>query len=456
MEGAKLKSFVHMASVSDDQANMVADTYQGFWNALLEIRHWNLAPANKNNQIMTVGIFPPKLSEECVETEYFTSWDLMAKKMALAWKHFSTPPAVITKGFVGVRLNELQNLYKHSKKDDTHIKKHFLDRLAKGKLDDCKFMSEWQLNLLMKLVELGGTSSQEFGEEANLWSTAAKVLGVQRSNPNLRKYINKKLLENSVVLGRFIDLCEDAVVNVHTAVDKSQLVIDKKPIAIGASGVVHRGTVTGMEGVDVAVKFLNESNISFDWGDFRREIAATSLLRHENIVVTLGASIVGDSLFIVQELVHKGSLRNLIHKDKWEIPQELLVSIIRDIASGIAFLHSVNIVHRDIKTDNILINNNNTAKITDFGTARTIYDGFLYEPIGTPQYMAPELLTRAGYDTSADIYSFGVILWELWVKKVPWHHVNSIYIIDRLGKGERPIPKPKKCPDFYSSLIKSS
>mmetsp|Transcript_27902 Transcript_27902/g.31014 ORF Transcript_27902/g.31014 Transcript_27902/m.31014 type:complete len:92 (+) Transcript_27902:1313-1588(+) len=70
--------------------------------------------------------------------------------------------------------------------------------------------------------------------------------------------------------------------------------------------------------------------------------------------------------------------------------------------------------------------------------------------------MAPELLTRAGYDTSADIYSFGVILWELWVKKVPWHHVNSIYIIDRLGKGERPIPKPKKCPDFYSSLIKSS
>jgi len=76
---------------------------------------------------------------------------------------------------------------------------------------------------------------------------------------------------------------------------------------MGASGIVFKGKVSGLEAVDVAIKMLSERHISFDWGSFRKEVAVGSLLRHENIVYCFGASVEGPDLFIVHEFVHQVS-----------------------------------------------------------------------------------------------------------------------------------------------------
>jgi serine/threonine protein kinase len=168
---------------------------------------------------------------------------------------------------------------------------------------------------------------------------------------------------------------------------------------------------------------------------------------------------------IVTEYMSGGSIHDHIHRGDWvqTASPKLLRSIAKDITLGMLYLHNEGIIHRDLKSRNILTDNNWHTKIADFDLSRiretTIYKN---DPssslIGTPSWMAPELIQGLKYDEKVDVYSFGVVLFELFSGEIPFaslygqelNHVRIVY--DVVKHGARPII-PEYVPNAMKVLI---
>jgi len=136
---------------------------------------------------------------------------------------------------------------------------------------------------------------------------------------------------------------------------------------------------------------------------------------HPNIVQFIGVTEKNDDIYIVTEYVAGGNLRQFLKDKKVDLPWELRIQIAIDIASGMAFLHSKNVIHRDLKSKNILVEDNWRVKVCDFGFARSVNTNRrqLMTVCGTNDWMAPEVMLGHPYDYKADIFSFGMILVEI-------------------------------------------
>ena len=138
----------------------------------------------------------------------------------------------------------------------------------------------------------------------------------------------------------------------------------------------------------------------------------------------------GGKFGIVTEFMERGSLDKLLwrKKDKpSKLSWSMKMGILSDVASGMTFIHSRGFIHRDLKSPNILIGDNYKAKIGDFGLARAVdKSASTMTMTGTPLWMAPEVVGSAGhYDNKCDVYSFGIIMWEVLVEKEPYHDVQN-------------------------------
>ncbi|KAG5192650.1 LISK family protein kinase [Tribonema minus] len=147
-----------------------------------------------------------------------------------------------------------------------------------------------------------------------------------------------------------------------------------------------------------------------------RELAVLKHFEHPNLLSYLGASDVpgegidgASAIYIVTELAEHGDLLALL-LGNYSLGWKLRVSMLLDAARALEFLHSKSLIHRDIKSPNMLLDLNFNCKIADFGMARQI--GTNMTIVGTDAYMAPELMFDEPYDTSADMFSFGIVLWE--------------------------------------------
>ncbi|XP_058009203.1 probable serine/threonine-protein kinase SIS8 isoform X2 [Hevea brasiliensis] len=207
-------------------------------------------------------------------------------------------------------------------------------------------------------------------------------------------------------------------------IDFSELNIGTR-VGIGFFGEVFRGI---WNGTDVAIKvFLEQDLTAENMEDFCNEISILSRLRHPNVILFLGACMKPPHLSMVTEYMEMGSLYYLIHMSgqKKKLSWRRRLKMLRDICRGLMCIHRMKIVHRDLKSANCLVNKHWTVKICDFGLSRIMTETPMRDSCsaGTPEWMAPELIRNEPFTEKCDIFSLGVIMWELCTLNRPWEGV---------------------------------
>eukprot|EP00727_Mastigamoeba_balamuthi_P002662 m51a1_g12393 putative protein kinase domain containing protein (1288) ;mRNA; r:667777-672627 len=245
---------------------------------------------------------------------------------------------------------------------------------------------------------------------------------------------------------------------VSDRLDPGEISLDPKPLGSGAYGTVYRGLYRNRR---IAVKVLRNQHMLTEEqiSDFNREIDLYRRLRSPFIVEFVGASHVPGKVCMCTELMECGSLEKLLSREA--VPLHLQYRFAMNIAEGVFFLHSNNILYRDLKPSNVLIVSTDLSakvncKISDFGTSKNVPDAselFKYTcGQGTPLYMAPELFSRGPYNLKVDVFAFAVTLWQMAARRDPWENVAMWDVPKAVVSGRRP-EIPDDCPAEYAALI---
>ncbi|XP_073050015.1 serine/threonine-protein kinase TIO isoform X1 [Primulina eburnea] len=217
----------------------------------------------------------------------------------------------------------------------------------------------------------------------------------------------------------------------------------------GSFGKVYKGR-RKFTGQTVAMKFIpKHGKTEKDILNLRQEIEILRKLKHENIIAMLDSFESPQEFCVVTEFA-QGELFEILEDDKC-LPEEQVQAIAKQLVRALHYLHSNRIIHRDMKPQNILIGAESIVKLCDFGFARAMSANtvVLRSIKGTPLYMAPELVREQPYNHTADLWSLGVILYELFVGQPPFY-TNSVYALIR-----HIIKDPVKYPDNMSSNFRS-
>ncbi|XP_027123264.1 serine/threonine-protein kinase 52-like [Coffea arabica] len=260
-------------------------------------------------------------------------------------------------------------------------------------------------------------------------------------------------------------------------IDPSKLII-KGVIARGTFGTVHRGVYDGQ---DVAVKLLDwgeeghrtEAEIASLRAAFTQEVAVWHKLDHPNVTKFIGATMGSSELNIqtdnghigmpsnvccvVVEYLPGGALKNyLIKNRRKKLAFKVVVQMALDLARGLSYLHSQKIVHRDVKTENMLLDKTRTVKIADFGVARVEASNpnDMTGETGTLGYMAPEVLNGNPYNRKCDVYSFGICLWEIYCCDMPYPDLSFSEVTSAVVRQNLRPEIPRCCPSSLANVMK--
>ncbi|XP_078084995.1 mitogen-activated protein kinase kinase kinase 13 [Mustelus asterias] len=213
----------------------------------------------------------------------------------------------------------------------------------------------------------------------------------------------------------------------------------------GAQGAVFLGK---FRGEDVAIKKVREQK--------ETDIKHLRKLRHPNIIAFKGVCTQAPCYCIIMEYCAHGQLYEVLRAGR-KITPRLLVDWSSGIASGMNYLHLHKIIHRDLKSPNVLVTHDDTVKISDFGTSKELSDKSTKMSFaGTVAWMAPEVIRNEPVSEKVDIWSFGVVLWELLTGEVPYKDVDSSAIIWGVGSNSLHLPVPSTCPDGFKILMKQT
>ncbi|ELP83512.1 hypothetical protein EIN_377670 [Entamoeba invadens IP1] len=244
--------------------------------------------------------------------------------------------------------------------------------------------------------------------------------------------------------------------------DHTELKPIMPPIGEGAFGMVFRGTYRGR---DVAIKKMKARNLTQEQEkEFNHEVSMMTQLRHNCVVELIGAVYTEGEISIVTEFAEYGSLSKIWGKQP--VNYQLKVKILDDMAVALAYLHQNNIIHRDVKGENLLLFSLNPhspvcAKLTDFGTCRNISERnlaskALSQGIGTPTYMPPECLQNSSeYSYPVDVYAYGMVLFETYVEKNAYENderFNQPWMIPQFVIEGQRLDKPNGIPENYWEL----
>lgn len=221
----------------------------------------------------------------------------------------------------------------------------------------------------------------------------------------------------------------------------------------GCSATVFYGHMK-KSNTEVAIKQLKFPKLSGNkLRTFQREIMVLAMAEHPCLLKFVGATDT-PPFCIVTEWMGGGTLFFDLHKAHKLNPTGLTIAAI-DIARGMRFLHSRQLIHRDLKSLNVLLDAAGNAKICDFGFSRQhSKDQFMTQNIGTPHWMAPELLGGSvSYDEKIDVYAYGIVLWEILTRKAPYENLEPNQIIGQVLMSDLRPALPINTPIKIKELI---
>uniref|UniRef100_G3NFS6 Mitogen-activated protein kinase kinase kinase 12 n=1 Tax=Gasterosteus aculeatus aculeatus TaxID=481459 RepID=G3NFS6_GASAC len=218
---------------------------------------------------------------------------------------------------------------------------------------------------------------------------------------------------------------------------------DLQWVGSGAQGAVFLGK---FHGDDVAVKKVRDIK--------ETEIKHLRKLKHPNIITFKGVCTQAPCYCILMEYCAQGQLYEVLRAGR-KITPSLMVDWSMGIAGGMNYLHLHKIIHRDLKSPNMLITHDDLVKISDFGTSKELSDKSTKMSFaGTVAWMAPEVIRNEPVSEKVDIWSFGVVLWEMLTGEVPYKDVDSSAIIWGVGNNSLQLPVPESCPDGFKILLR--
>ncbi|XP_034293928.1 RAF proto-oncogene serine/threonine-protein kinase isoform X1 [Pantherophis guttatus] len=221
-------------------------------------------------------------------------------------------------------------------------------------------------------------------------------------------------------------------------IEASEVMLSTR-VGSGSFGTVYKGKWHG----DVAVKILKVVDPTPEqFQAFRNEVAVLRKTRHVNILLFMGY-MTKDNLAIVTQWCEGSSLYNHLHVQETKFPMLQRIDIARQTAQGMDYLHAKNIIHRDMKSNNIFLHEDRTVKIGDFGlaTVKSRWSGSqqVEQPTGSVLWMAPEVIRMQDsnpFSFQSDVYSYGIVLYELMTGELPYSHINNRdQIIFMVGRG---------------------
>ncbi|CAF0921260.1 unnamed protein product [Rotaria sordida] len=225
------------------------------------------------------------------------------------------------------------------------------------------------------------------------------------------------------------------------------IVNNLKLIGVGIEGSVFHGKLNGQDIACKRVKSKEDTNIKH-----------LKKLNHINVIKFRGISISPSSYYIIMEYCANGSLYDVL-KQYREIDSCTKATQVLDwskqISNGVDYLHSNKIVHRDLKSPNILFFDRNTLKISDFGTSKQLVNrrSQIMSFNGTSAWMAPEVIKKEPCSEKIDVWSFGIILWEMITCAVPYNNIDAAAVIWGVAKGSLNLPIPSSIPEGFKSLM---
>src|SRR4030088_1055398 len=226
----------------------------------------------------------------------------------------------------------------------------------------------------------------------------------------------------------------------------------------GAMGVVYKA-VDPVIGRSVAVKAIKLSAEGTGLtrpellARFQTEARAAGLLTHPNIVVVFDAGEEDGLYYITMELVEGKSLQALLD-DGHAFPLPRGLRIMDQTCSALQFAHERNVIHRDIKPANLMLTADDTVKVTDFGTAKILQFGTVQQTahvMGTPSYMSPEQVKGRAVDGRSDIFSLGVMLYEMVTGEKPFPGQSLTTVIYKIVN-EEPVPPRQINPSIHRGI----
>jgi serine/threonine protein kinase len=261
------------------------------------------------------------------------------------------------------------------------------------------------------------------------------------------------VIDKHDALSFIIIWCSHGEITIHNEIDPSEVSFDERIY----DSPLCQVWVGKWQGQVVALKQFDAETIT--WEDFWKEVALLTVTQHPLTVRFYGACSKGAKPFMCIDYFKRGSLEKTLARDvnhTYPIDDSLIANMAMNAANGLHFLHSKHIIHRDVKTQNFLVDDQFHVKVIDFGVSRIIDSSKQMTLIGTPVWMAPEVISRSKYTEKADVYSYGLVLWAMCTGKSPFADINPFALANALVKDNIRPEVPADLNPVLSKLITRS